>query len=123
MGGLGFFVEAAIIFIIQTWFDYLIVYARAFSFPPALFATWICNRIFVFSSHQKVGVEIFKYVVTQVIGALLNLAVFEFLILSYSLFREYAILALAAGSAVGLVSNFLISLLWVFKKKPEKAEA
>lgn len=114
VGTIGFFVEAAIIQIVKwIWIDFLL-YVRFVSFPTALFVTWILNRVFVFESNNSKVKEVVKYVIVQVLGALLNISVYSILIIYSLFFFNYPVLALAIGSIVALFWNYIFSKIWVF---------
>lgn len=114
VGTIGFLVEAAIIQIVKwIWIDFLL-YVRFVSFPTALFVTWILNRVFVFESNNSKVKEVVKYVIVQVLGALLNISVYSILIIYSLFFFNYPVLALAIGSIVALFWNYIFSKIWVF---------
>lgn len=114
VGTIGFLVEAAIIQIVKwIWIDFLL-YVRFVSFPTALFVTWILNRVFVFESNNSKVKEVVKYVVVQVLGALLNISVYSIFIIYSLFFFNYPVLALALGSIVALFWNYIFSKIWVF---------
>ena len=85
-----------------------------FAFLPAVTFTWWGNRTLTFREHASDAwlKEWARFVATNSLGALINLAVYETLI---HLTGLDAMLALAAGVLAGLVFNFTLSRLLVFR--------
>ncbi len=79
VGGIGFLVDAGVLTLAVRVLGASVYPARALSFSVAVFATWLLNRAFVFG-HAGRGAPIVgeysRYLVTQVIAAFCNLAVF-----------------------------------------------
>ena len=115
VGTVGFFVEATIIQSVKYLLPDLLLYVRLVSFPVAVFATWLLNRLFVFESNNSKLKEVSKYLVVQTSGAVINIAVYTLLLLLSPLFKEYPIIALATGSGVALISNYIFSKIWAFR--------
>ncbi len=120
VGGTGFLVDAGVLMVLLSmgWANPYI--ARCFSFPPAVLVTWLLNRCFVFESHadslRAKGREYGRYFAVQFLGVLINFAVYSVCIFLFSFFRDWPILALAAGSGVAMVFNFIGAGYWVFRK-------
>lgn len=93
--------------------------ARAVSFPLAVVATWYLNRRLVFkagaATAAKKRQEYGRYFAVQLGGAALNLLVFSILIGAFAELKTVPIVPFAAGSAVGLIFNYLGARLLVFK--------
>lgn len=90
-----------------------------FAFVPAVTFTWWGNRTFTFHEHAGIGAkamlqEWVRFVVTNSLGALINLAVYEVLI---HFTTVDPLLALACGVLVGMVFNFTLSKRLVFRPK------
>lgn len=122
VGGIGFLVDAGVL-------SWLVaaelagpILARCLSFPPAVLATWALNRRLVFtSSARSVGErahEYGRYFAVQLLGALVNLGVYTLLVAHVATLRLWPVGALAAGSAVALLFNFLGARYWVFLQTP-----
>lgn len=114
VGTIGFLTEALIIHLVKVIYPDFLLYVRFISFPAALAVTWLLNRIFVFESGNSKIKEVSKYALVQTFGAILNILVYTLLLLLSDFFVEYPVLALAAGSAVALFSNYFLSKHWVF---------
>jgi len=121
IGGLGFFVNAAALYIALKFLGVGRHAAWFIAFVPAVTFTWWGNRNLTFrehASHTAAFREWLRFVATNGIGALLNLVTYEVL-LSWSPFPPnnpyvpYA--ALAAGVLVGMMFNFTLSKRFVFK--------
>lgn len=114
VGTIGFLTEALIIHLVKVLYPDFLLYVRFISFPAALAVTWLLNRVFVFESGNSKIKEVSKYALVQTFGAVLNIMVYTLLLLLSDFFVGYPVLALAAGSAVALFSNYYLSKYWVF---------
>ena len=114
VGTVGFLTEALIIHLVKVIYPDFLLYVRFISFPAALAVTWLLNRVFVFESSNSKIKEVSKYALVQTFGAILNIVVYTLLLLLSDFFVAYPVLALAAGSAVALFSNYYLSKYWVF---------
>lgn len=114
VGTLGFLTEALIIHLVKVLYQDFLLYVRFISFPAALAVTWLLNRVFVFESGNSKIKEVSKYALVQTFGAVLNMMVYTLLLLLSDFFVDYPVLALAAGSAFALFSNYFLSKYWVF---------
>ena len=122
VGGIGFLVDAGVLsWLVAAELAGPIV-ARCLSFPPAVLATWVLNRRLVFtSSARSVGErahEYGRYFTVQLLGALVNLGVYTLLVEHVATLRVWPVAALAVGSAVALLFNFLGAKYWVFLQAP-----
>ncbi len=89
------------------------------AFVPSVTFTWWGNRTFTFHEHASIGAkamfrEWMHFVVTNSLGALINLAVYELLI---HLTAISPLLALACGVLAGMMFNFTLSKRLVFRPK------
>jgi putative flippase GtrA len=115
IGGLGFIIEASIITLVVHHWNWNPIEARIISFPSAVLATWWLNRKYNFRSKNNLIAEGSSYFVTQLVGALSNLAVFVLCVSIYPLFAALPVAGLALGAAAGLLVNFTLSHFFVFK--------
>lgn len=114
VGAIGFAIEAVIITVsVKTNFA-TAVSARVLSFPAAVVVTWLLNRMLTFGSRSPMTIEFARYLSTQIVGALTNLAVYWGLISTNSVLEYNPVIALAIAAIVGLVVNYTLSALWVF---------
>lgn len=115
-GVLGFLTDTAILYLIKSHSG--IYLGRLFSFSMAVVVTWIFNRNVTFK-HSEVGVgmlaEFLKYFSLMIVGGGVNLGVYYLLIYSSHWLEEFPILAIAAGSLVGMIANFLTSRFLLYK--------
>lgn len=92
--------------------------SRLLSFSIAVTVTWKMNRTLAFSSRKNGAgavAEYGRYVVVQVLGALLNLAAFALLLMQSPFFKLYPIVPLAGASLVSMVFTYTGARLWVFR--------
>jgi len=116
-GSLAFLIDGGLT---QLWvscakIDALI--SRALSFPPAILFTWWFNRRLTFKVRKSASPlrQLPVYMGTQAFGLLLNLATYMFLVSSFELATTWPIIAVAAGTVVGLSVNFLGAKHVVFR--------
>lgn len=118
IGGIGFFVDGGILTLLTSWLLMNVYVARAISFPIATVVTWYLNRSFTFRAHTARNIskeEYLRYLIVQIGGGLLNLAVFIALVHSFNWMNNLPILPLAIGAVFGMVFNYTFSRIWVFK--------
>lgn len=121
VGTLGFCVDAAVLTALANGASLNPYFARLFSFPAAVFATWTLNRRFTFASSarsaQDRAIEYGRYFTVQLLGAGANLVVYALCLFLWPQLVRWLVVPLAAGSAVGLIFNFAGSRLWVFPSR------
>ena len=121
VGAVGFAVDAGVLSILAQKLAVNVYLARIVSFLVAVFVTWLLNRTWVFKTAegQTRGKkrEYFNYFAVQSFGALINLGVFATLIASNITLRANPVVALAAGSIVGMFFNYAGAQFWVFKRR------
>ena len=125
VGTIGFGIEAALLSVLISidWSPYP---ARLVSFPSAVTVTWLLNRRFAFSDRQtlgsghETGSQYLRYLLVQTLGALVNVSVFALVVAAEVPMAKHPVVALAIGSAAGLLVNFAGSELWVFPKNRRK---
>ena len=120
IGGIGFVIDGGVLTLLSVMAGVNIYLARLISFTLATLATWWLNRRHTFGMDSAVGTgtkagEYGRYILIQVGGGLLNLAIFAWLILIEPRLRSIPVLPLAIGAGAGLVWNFLGAKLWVYK--------
>lgn len=116
VGAIGFLVDAGILTLLMTGYDFGPYAARAVSFTAAVTTTWYLNRRWVFD-RRAVPMsrrEYFSYVTVQVIGALINLLVFVATLELVASLRGFPVIPLAIGAGVALLFNFGASSRFVF---------
>ena len=117
IGGMGFGVEAIIITVATTKFGFPVLESRLLSFPCAVLLTWWLNRRYNFRSQASISLELWRYFLSQSLGALTNLAVFATCLMAFPSLSTSPILLLGLGATAGLTINFTLSLWYVFEKK------
>jgi dolichol-phosphate mannosyltransferase len=107
--------------------SYKIMLVTNFSVPLArALAIWIAmtwnyalNRRLTFHDSQKQNIpsQYLKFIAACGLGALLSWSISVGLNLSSAFFHEHKLYAAFLGILVGTFSNFLISFLWVFRRR------
>ncbi len=120
VGALGFLVDAGILTILHSIFEFSLVQARLCSFAAAVTVTWYLNRQHTFADRKDIRAvhEWGRYAVVNSIGALLNLGIFLLLVYRFALFASWPIVPLAIAASIALVFNFLTSRQLAFHHDP-----
>jgi putative flippase GtrA len=119
VGAGGFLVDAGISNLLVSGFHILPLVARIPAFLIASITTYAANRAFTFQATSTGVVQGWlKYVSSTSVGAVINYIVFSAAI-AFVFRGPWAVfLAIAAGSAVGLVFNYYASTRFVFRPRP-----
>lgn len=117
VGGAGFCIDGGLLSLLMHS-GWEIFPARSVSFILAVTSTWALNRFWTFEVARRMGMrrEYTSYIVTQVLGAVINLAIFFILIKLYPLLRSTPLIPLAFGASIALVFNYTVSKKYVFEK-------
>ena len=130
VGTVGFIVDASVLQILVSWFDVGLLIGRIFSYLAAATIAWFLHRVYTFrdrlsatdnhaTSLRALLDQWFRFIVTNGIGAAVNYGIYAVLILSSELCRAYPVVAVAIGSLVAMVFNFVISRRFVFSGNPQ----
>lgn len=116
VGGVGFFVDVGVLALLLYGFGFAdetvgLIGSRLASFLAAVAATFPLNARFTFRASVQSS-RLSRYVTIQGWGALLNLGVYSALVLGP---LPRPLIALAVGSAVATVSNFLLARRYVYR--------
>lgn len=116
VGAVGFTVDVGLLAFLLYGLDYAssrgaLVWCRLASFVAAIAVTFLLNARYTFGASIR-HASLTRYVFIQVFGALLNLSTYTFLVLGP---LERPLIALACGSAVATVSNFVLVRRFVYR--------
>jgi putative flippase GtrA len=125
IGGLGFLVDAGVLSLLIQKAGWDLYSSRALSFSLAVTATWYLNRQYTFIAGSAKGKakEYGRYVSGQIVGGLINLAVYAGVLSIQPALAVYPVIPLAFGSAVALMFNFLYSKFIAFKSPVDNGSA
>lgn len=117
VGTVGFLVDAGLLWVLLETTAMGPYEARIFSFLAAATVTWSIHRRFTFPQAARVrrGRQWLSFVAVNGGGALVNYGVYALLIATVQAFAQAPVLAVAAGSVVALIVNFLANRRWVFR--------
>lgn len=120
VGGTGFFVNEAVLFVIIRALHIDAYTAGILAFLVTVTYTWIGNRLLTFREHAAHGaramfVEWAKFVGASLLGFAANFAVYSALLTYAHPPLNSPFLALACGTLVGLIFNFTLSKRLVFR--------
>ncbi len=121
VGGAGYFVNLAALWLGTRQLGLNSYLAGAFSIFVAMVFTWLGNRYFTFAARRARGSvravarEFVTFVGANLLGAVVNYAVYAGLLRFASAPFDDKYIAQACGVLVGLVFNFTLSRLLVFR--------
>lgn len=120
VGAIGFLVDAGILTILHSVFEFSLLHARLCSFAAAVTVTWYLNRQHTFFDRKDTRVvhEWGRYAVVNSIGALLNLGIFLWLVYRFTALASWPIIPLAIAASIALVFNFFASRHLAFRHHP-----
>ncbi|SAL07480.1 GtrA-like protein [Caballeronia arationis] len=117
-GGIGFAVDAGILYgMLAIGAGYFV--GRLVSFLAAVWTTWQINRRFTFVPNNS-GTrwqEWWRYLSAMLGGGSVNYAAYSVTVMLLPSTPLKPLFAVAVGSIVGMIVNFLSAKLWVFKKR------
>ncbi len=119
VGGAGFFVNEAALFVALKWLGFGRYGGAIFSFLVAVTFTWWGNRVLTFRKEAATATpaiveEWVKFVLANGLGFLANYAVYAALVTFVPEPFGNPFFALGCGTLVGLVFNFTLSKRAVF---------
>lgn len=117
VGGIGFAADASVLVAAAPYLGAYI--GRLASFSTAVTLTWLLNRHFTFSDRRddRLIKEWGRYISTQAVGAVVNLAIYAACIALSEKSPMQLVIALATGAIGGMIVNYSLSLLIVFRQK------
>ena len=116
-GVLGLGVDTAVLYALMA-LGLPFVWARGLSFVAAATFTWAFNRRFTFVSEAAVAPswrEWAHYLLAMAGGGVANYAASVAAYQWWPMVQTFPVLALALGSAVGMVFNFVSARFWVLR--------
>ncbi|MGN6481769.1 GtrA family protein [Luteibacter sp.] len=115
-GVLGFVVDASVLYL-TLWVGIGYFAGRLVSFLTAVFATWQVNRRFAFAHGRRSSTwaEWWQYLAAMTLGGVINYAAYSAVIMTSPHGKLTPLVAVAAGSGVGMLVNFLSARFWVFR--------
>lgn len=121
IGGLGFLIDAGVLTLLVATTSMGPYWARLLSFATAVSVTWYANRRWVFEPETDASAEYVRYVLVQVAGAGINVAIYVLLIMALPELAHWPVVPLAGGAAVALLFNFFSARRLVFRRSGEVA--
>jgi putative flippase GtrA len=117
VGTAGFVVDAAALTAAMAWLGLGPYGGRVVSYLAAVTFTWAMNRRFTFAGAdpRRGTAQWGRFVAANGVGALVNYGTYAALVASVPLVATRPVLGVAVGSVAGLVFNFTLSKLWVFR--------
>lgn len=116
VGGLGFLVDASVLSLLVNIMGHGHYLSRAVSFTLAVTVTWLINRRWVFQAGSPTRSEYSGYVLVQLIGAVINLAVYVLVIELVPKLAAIPVVPLAVGASVAMLANFLLAQRFIYRR-------
>lgn len=117
VGAAGFFVDAGALMVATTALGLGLYSGRVVSYLCAATFTWILNRRFTFAKTDEVAIiQWLRFLGANALGGAVNYGVYAALVTFSAVAAATPVLGVAAGSAAGLIFNFLVSKYWVFRR-------
>ena len=116
-GAIGFGVDSILLLAFTQLFGWQPLGARLASLATAITTTWVINRLWTFRNSgrpRSIGWEFFGYTAVQATGGAANYGVYALIVALAGQASWQLLLALAAGSATGLVVNYLGARKFVY---------
>lgn len=114
VGAIGFAIDASILTALVSGLGWSSYAARAVSFPLAITVTWLCNRGWVFGRTNNARREYGAWILTQIVGATINLGGFALLLAAFPILERAPVVALMGGGILALLFNYVAARRWVF---------
>jgi putative flippase GtrA len=117
IGMLGFVVDWCFFHIALDRLGFNRYTSAAFSFPFAVTATWIGNRLFTFRGQNSGSVHMqwLRFFAVCAVGFIINRGTFSLLTCSIPLVYQYPVLGLLGGTGAGMFFNFFFARKLVFR--------
>jgi putative flippase GtrA len=113
VGGIGFVVDAGLLWVLTALYGVDSIVARIPSFLCAVTATWILNSWLTFRSMIFSWLRWLSYASANGLGFLINFSIYALLSIYFSL---SPMLSVAIASIIALAVNFILSSKWVFNQ-------
>ncbi|MGA2399057.1 MAG: GtrA family protein [Steroidobacteraceae bacterium] len=120
IGFVGFIVDASILHLLVSGAGARPIAGRVGSFFCASFVTWRLNRRYTFAGHSTGNgsfYEWLRYIWASGVGAAVNYSMFAVLVVTLPLVAATPTLGVAAGSLAGMIVNFTLYKLVVFRSR------
>lgn len=118
VGGSGVVVNSAILWFCHDIIGLIIPIASVFSVGISILTNFLLNDFWTWNSasakRHSFKTRLLRYYISASLGAAINYFVLIFLT---EIFGMYYLIANLIGILFGTVSNFLLSEMWVFKRK------
>jgi putative flippase GtrA len=116
VGVVGFIVDTAMLYYGIHMLGMERVAAGLFSFPFAVTATWLGNRLFTFKNAPPMSAakQLAKFTLVCAVGLVFNRGTYSLLVTSIPLVYDYPVIGLLAGTGAGMFFNFFASRRHVF---------
>lgn len=115
VGSVGFVIDAGVL-VLLVYRNIDPYWGRVISFTCAVSITFLLNRGWTFRDNHlpdKTS-QAMQYFLTQIIGMMINYAVYAGIIRAIGAGPLAAIFGVAAGSLIALIFNYNVARLWVF---------
>ena len=115
VGTLGFVWDTGIVYMLRPFVSLYV--AGTCSFIVAATINWIINRLWTFRHLEQAAAHVqwVKFLIANAVGFVVNRGTFFLLVALSPLVVKHPVIGIAAGSAAGLIFNYLLSKRFVFR--------
>jgi putative flippase GtrA len=116
IGVVGFVVDSAMLYVGIYALGLSRIYAALFSFPFAVTATWIGNRLYTFRNAPRLPAaqQLTKFAAICAVGLIFNRGTYWLAVTFVPFVYAHPVLGLLAGTAAGMFFNFFATRRHVF---------
>ena len=119
VGASGLLIDVLLFLTLTHTFQMTPIPARAVAFCGAASWNWFCNRVFTFEDRDKLHPfhQWLAYLGVSLIAFCPNWGIFTLLVIFIPSMTAQPVLAMVAGISIGLVFNYLMANLMVFRPR------
>jgi putative flippase GtrA len=116
VGAAGFVVDASVVQALAIGAGFDLYLSRVVSYLMAATTTWWLNRLFTFRSKSiDLISQWLRFLAFNLSGGAINYAVYALLISMFVVAEQNPVAAVAAGSLAGMLVNYIVSRVFVFR--------
>lgn len=102
-----------VLYAMVEYISFSIVVSSSIAYVSAIILNYMMHYQWTFSSDCPHNISILRFIIMNIIGFVINISIMAY---GSSIIPEYYLLTQAFAMAVIVIWNFIISLLWVYKK-------
>jgi putative flippase GtrA len=121
IGGILFVIDASLLYLLINWLKYSPIVARLVSASCSITISWLLHRHYTFApSYDRALNEYKRFVLTSIVGFIINLTTYVCLAKKWQIFWNYPVLALIIATAVSMNFSYFCMKKIVFLNRARK---